>query len=510
MQHLQNNGGEVGAQNFRIGKFRAPKEVLFAVQTHADTRLDPAATTFTLIGAGLGNRFDRQALHLGPIAVAADARGAAVDHIANARYGQRSLSDVGRQHHAAARMRLENPLLFSRRQARVQRQDFGVLELGLAQHIGGVANLPLAGQEHQHIAGAAPFAALVGGDFVEGGEDRLIDGEVVLDPVALFVLLQRQRSIPSFHREGTARYFDDRRVIEVLGEALQIDGRRSNDDLQVGTAWQQGFQVAEEEIDVEAAFVGFVDDDRVVAFQITIVLGFRQQNAVGHQLDQGVGIALILEAHLIADQRTERRAELFGDTAGDTARGDPTRLGMADQTVLAAPDFQADLRQLGGFARTGFAGDDQHLMLLQGLLDLVALGRDRQTVVVTNHRQARAARQHLITGRLHPHHPLCQFGFVGFLAQLKQLPPQPVTVGEHGVIEVFQQFVDGGRFVGHRVGNSVVYLCRGRIVAEKQLQAPSYQPQVTAAFNLQLEACHLQLRLVIRCRGPCAGMGRRR
>jgi hypothetical protein len=36
------------------------------------------------------------------------------------------------------------------------------------------------------------------------------------------------------------------------------------------------------------------------------------------------------------------------------------------------------------------------------------------------------------------------------MGRLKQLPPQPVTVGEHGVIEVFQQFVDGGRFVGHR------------------------------------------------------------
>ncbi|MNE05188.1 hypothetical protein D3C80_977430 [compost metagenome] len=89
-------------------------------------------------------------------------------------------------------------------------------------------------------------------------------------------------------------------------------------------------------------------------------------------------------------------------------------------------------------------------MLFQRLLDFVALGGNRQTVVVTNHRQAGAARQHLVTGRLHARHPLAQLGLVGFLAQLKQLPPQPVAVGEHGVIEVFQQFVDGGRFVGHR------------------------------------------------------------
>ncbi|MNI72788.1 hypothetical protein D3C73_1287480 [compost metagenome] len=90
--------------------------------------------------------------------------------------------------------------------------------------------------------------------------------------------------------------------------------------------------------------MGFVDDDRVVAFQIAVVLGFRQQDAVGHQFDQGIGIALVLEAHLIADQRTQRRAQLFGNPAGHAARGDPPWLGMADQAMLAATDFQADLR----------------------------------------------------------------------------------------------------------------------------------------------------------------------
>ncbi|MNL30691.1 hypothetical protein D3C87_1524430 [compost metagenome] len=114
MQHLQNNRGEVGAEDFRIGKFRTPKKIFFAVETNADTRLDPPASTFTLVGARLGNGFDRQALDLGAIAVATDARGAAVDHVADARNGQRGFRDVGRQHHTAARVRLENPLLFCR------------------------------------------------------------------------------------------------------------------------------------------------------------------------------------------------------------------------------------------------------------------------------------------------------------------------------------------------------------------------------------------------------------
>ena len=114
VQHLQDYGGKVGPQNFRISKFRAPVEVFFGVQTHTDTRLNPTATAFTLIGTGLGNRFDGQALNLGPIAIAADTGGAAVDHIANARHRQRGFSHVGCQHHATPRVRLENALLLGR------------------------------------------------------------------------------------------------------------------------------------------------------------------------------------------------------------------------------------------------------------------------------------------------------------------------------------------------------------------------------------------------------------
>ncbi|KWV87240.1 hypothetical protein PFLmoz3_03088 [Pseudomonas fluorescens] len=304
MQHLQDHGSEVGAQDLRVGKFRAPDKVFFAVQAHANTRLNPAATAFTLVGAGLGNRLDGQTLHFGAVAVATDARRTAVDHVANARHGQRGFRDVGRQHHAPARVGLENALLLGRRQPCVQRQNLGVLELGLAQHVGRVTNLALAGQEHQYIARTAPFAALIGGDFIKGGKDRLVDGQVVLDAVALLVLFQGEWAIPGVHREGTARHLDNRRIVEVLGKALQVDGGRGDDDFQVGATRQQGLEVAEQEVDVQAAFVGFVDDDRVVALEVAVVLGFGQQDAVGHQLDQGVGVTLVFEAHLVTDQRT--------------------------------------------------------------------------------------------------------------------------------------------------------------------------------------------------------------
>ena len=92
----------------------------------------------------------------GAVAVATDAGGAGIDHVADARYGQRSLGDVGGQHDLAPRARLEDFLLLDRRQARIQRQHLGELQIGLAQHLGGVANLAFAGQEHQHVAGRWP------------------------------------------------------------------------------------------------------------------------------------------------------------------------------------------------------------------------------------------------------------------------------------------------------------------------------------------------------------------
>ena len=88
MQHLQDHCRQVGTQDFRISKGRATDEVFLAVQANTDTRLDPPATALALIGAGLANGLNWQALDLGAVAVATDPCRAAVDYIANARHGQ--------------------------------------------------------------------------------------------------------------------------------------------------------------------------------------------------------------------------------------------------------------------------------------------------------------------------------------------------------------------------------------------------------------------------------------
>ena len=141
-------------------------EVVLGVQADADAGRDAPAAAGALVGRRLRDRLDRQSLHLQPAAVAGDARRAGVDDVAHAGHGDRRLGDVRRQHDAPAAVRLEDAVLLGRRQPGVQRQHLGVAQLAAAQGVGGVVDLPLAAEEHEHVAADA-------GELVDGVADRL-------------------------------------------------------------------------------------------------------------------------------------------------------------------------------------------------------------------------------------------------------------------------------------------------------------------------------------------------
>ena len=129
---------------------------------------DAPAAALALVGRCLRDRLDRQPLHLEPVAVAGDPGGAGVDHVLDARHGQRGLGDVGGQHDPAPAVRLEDPVLLGRGQPGVQRQDLGVRAGSrLRQRVGGVPDLPLAAEEHQDVARA------LGAQLVDRVADRL-------------------------------------------------------------------------------------------------------------------------------------------------------------------------------------------------------------------------------------------------------------------------------------------------------------------------------------------------
>lgn len=252
------------------------------------------------------------------------------------------------------------------------------------------ADLALAGQEDQHVAGALARQLV----------RRVDDGVLHLHLALVFVTLL-QRPVAHFHREGAAGDFDHRRAVEVAGEAVGVDGGGGDDDFQVRPARQQLLQVAQQEIDVQAALVRLVDDDGVVGFQITVGLRLRQHDAVRHQLDHRLFRQFICEAHLEADVLAQLRSQLLRDARRHRARGQPARLGVADQAEHAPAQLQADLGNLRGFAGAGLAADDHHLVLVDRALDVVQFLVDRQRVVEAGLRQMRPARVGAAARALH-------------------------------------------------------------------------------------------------------------
>ena len=176
----------------------------------------------------------------------------------------------------------------------------------------------------------------------------------------------------------------------MLREALGIDGRRGDDDFQVGALGQELLEEAEQEVDVQAAFVRLVDDQRVVLRQPRVALCFGKQDAVGHQFDVGTRRGAVGEADFVAHELAEFALQLLRDARRGRARGDAARLRMADEARRPAPKFEADFRQLRRLARAGFTADDHHLVFGDQFSDLRAPHIDRQLFRELGLRQAGA------------------------------------------------------------------------------------------------------------------------
>ena len=87
----------------------------------------------------------------------------------------------------------------------------------------------------------------------------------------------------------------------------------------------------------------FVDDQRVVAAQIAIGLGFGEQDAVGHHLNQIIRATFVGEAHFVAYQITRLRLQFVGNASGHRARCNAPRLSATNKAMNAALEIEAYL-----------------------------------------------------------------------------------------------------------------------------------------------------------------------
>ena len=312
------------------------------------------------------------------MAVPGDAGGARVDHVPDAGHGQRRLGDVGGEHDPPSGVRGEDLVLVGGRQPRVERHDLGAGAASRSASASWVSRISRSPARNTRMSPgpSATSSSTASRTAVTWSRSGSASGVVRVD----------HRAVAHLDRVGAAGDLDDRRAREVGGHPLDVDRRRGDDELQVGTPRQQLGQVAQQEVDVEAPLVGLVEDDRVVLPQHPVVRDLGEQHAVGHELDQRAVRDLVAEAHLVADDVAQRAAELLGDALGDAAGGDPARLGVADPPAHAAAQLERDLRQLGGLARAGLPGDDHDLRVPERGRDVVAPRADRELLGVGDHR----------------------------------------------------------------------------------------------------------------------------
>ena len=142
--------------------------------------------------------------------------------------------------------------------------------------------------------------------------------------------------------------------------------------------------------------MSLVEDQSVVPEQPPVPLNLGEQNAVGHQLDQGRVAGLVGEAHRVADGAAQRGAGFVGNALRHGAGRQPARLGVPDGAADAAAEFQADLGQLRRLARSGLAGDDHHLVLGDGLGYFRAPVGDRQVRVGDDGHRRETAGDHAL------------------------------------------------------------------------------------------------------------------
>ena len=111
---------------------------------------------------------------------------------------------------------------------------------------------------------------------------------------------------------------------------------------------------------------------------------------------------------------------------------------MADGAADAAAEFQTDLRQLRGLARTRLAGDDNHLVLCDGPGDLVAPVADRQVGIGDRGNGGFAGRDERL-GRGELFSDLPELLGIGVAAQVLQSAAEPGCVADCQAVEAVSQ-----------------------------------------------------------------------
>ena len=329
--HAQNDTRQGAAQYLGFGEARTSVEVFLVVQADANAIGHTATSTRPLIGRRLADGLDQELLHLASEAVALDPGHPRVNHIANARHGERGFGHIGGQHDAGCATGFEHTFLLGLRESSKERQHLhmagvGVVRQVAAQVFGGISNFTLTWQKHQDVAARRTCPQFV---------HRVRDGVAQVVFAAFF-----PGAVAHFHRKSATRHHQHRRWTmaagEMLGKAISINRGRGDDDFQVGATRQYLLQIAQQKVNVQASLVRLVNDDGVVGLQERVGLRLGQQDAIGHQLDRCISGQFVLKPHLETHHLAQGRLHFLGNPLGHRGGGDAARLGVANDLAALA------------------------------------------------------------------------------------------------------------------------------------------------------------------------------
>ncbi|OPZ72456.1 MAG: hypothetical protein BWY82_01406 [Verrucomicrobia bacterium ADurb.Bin474] len=117
--------------------------------------------------------------------------------------------------------------------------------------------------------------------------------------------------VSHLHWKHPATDFDDRSAAKSFRKPGRIDGRGSDHNLQIRPFVTDLDEMTEDEIDVDATFVGFVDDQSRISPEHGIPLHLVEQDPIRHNLDSGLTIGFIRKSNPAAHPFSRHRPQLF-------------------------------------------------------------------------------------------------------------------------------------------------------------------------------------------------------
>lgn len=101
-------------------------------------------------------------------------------------------------------------------------------------------------------------------------------------------MLDPYLGIINIHWELATRDVEGRRIVEKLAELFGIEGGGGDEELEVGTEASNVLDETKEDVGVEGAFMGFVNDHAGIRGEVGFVEEFAEEHAVGHVLDDSL------------------------------------------------------------------------------------------------------------------------------------------------------------------------------------------------------------------------------